>query len=98
MATSWRSGSEDESTSAAHPQPEGEVKHSKSKASKIAQDKLAYEDGKYYDMSLWKAVSMTIWRPFALAIVCNAYNRKLCSHGQLLGVDIKRSPGLALLS
>lgn len=44
------------------------VKVSERKAKKIAAGTLAMEGGRTYDMSLWKAIYITVWRQWWLAV------------------------------
>jgi len=46
-------------------------KMSKKKAKKLAAGTSAIEDGKTYDMSLWKAIYMTVWRQWWWAVTLN---------------------------
>jgi hypothetical protein len=46
-------------------------KLSKKKAKKLAAGTIAIEDGKTYDMSLWKAIYMTVWRQWWWAVTLN---------------------------
>jgi len=46
-------------------------KVSKGKAKKLAADTIAIEDEKTYDMSLWKAIYMTVWRQWWFAVTLN---------------------------
>jgi hypothetical protein len=49
------------------PASTGEI--SERKAKKIAAGTLAVEDGQTYDMSLWKAIYVTVWRQWWFAVV-----------------------------
>lgn len=81
----------------AGPRGENVLKHGKRKASKIADDKLAYEDGKYYDMSLWKAIFMTLWRPWTASVMYNAFSRELrCDDWFRRILTVQKQHGFAL--
>jgi len=51
-------------------------KFSKKKAKKLAAGTIAIEDGKTYDMSLWKAIYMTVWRQWWWAVTLNGIGSK----------------------
>jgi hypothetical protein len=51
-------------------------KLSKKKAKKLAAGTIAIEDGKTYDMSLWKAIYMTVWRQWWWAVTLNGIGSK----------------------
>ena len=46
-------------------------KMSKKKAKKLAAGTIATEHGKAYDMSLWKAIYVTVWRQWWWAVTLN---------------------------
>jgi hypothetical protein len=49
----------------------------KAKASKIKADKMSYEDGEWYDMSLWKAMYHTVKGRFWVATLIEGGGCKL---------------------
>ena len=46
-------------------------------AKRISEGNLAIEDGKRYDMSLWKAIYFTIWKKWWLAVILDGIG---CEH------------------
>ena len=68
-------------------------------AKKLAKGSIAIEDGKTYDMSLWKAIYMTIWKRWWLAVVLNGLGSGsrsvivMLTFQALCGSHLRSSPG-----
>lgn len=48
-----------------------ELKVSDKTAKKVVKGSFVIEDGQVYDMSLWKAIYMTIWKRWWFAVLLN---------------------------
>jgi ATP-binding cassette subfamily C (CFTR/MRP) protein 1 len=55
---------------------------SKKKAKKLAAGTIAIEDGKTYDMSLWKAIYITVWRQWWWAVFLNGIGSESTQNSQ----------------
>lgn len=61
---------------------------SKRKARKLAAGTIAVEDGKTYDMSLWRAIYATVWRQWWWAVTLNGIGSE---SGQPTHANFRRS-------